>query len=76
VGSPSALLIEGSFSIVLCSDRPTFWNVAQGNNPSFLKVDVECPQKLAGLQSDILQADKFLSQDWVNAAKNAYQQRK
>jgi hypothetical protein len=73
---PSAILVEGSFSIVLCSDSPPFWHVAHGNNPSLLKLDVECPQNFAGLQSHILQADKFLSQDWVNAAKNTYQQSK
>ena len=63
MGFRSALLIEGGFSIVLRSDRPTFWNVAHCNNSSFLKVDVECPQKFAGLQDDILQADKFRCKD-------------
>ena len=31
--------------IVFSTDRPAFWNVAHGNNPSFLKLDVESPQK-------------------------------
>lgn len=73
---PSAILVEGRLPIVFCSDCPTFGNVAHGNNPPFLKVNVESPQEFAPLQGNILQADKFLCQDRANNAKNAYQKEK